>query len=145
MLIYTHGYTLTYLISSHSSKFQDLANGLEEEFRDHIYQPVLSAGDVLFFSEATIHGSLPWRAERQRRLALYRFAPANFAYGRAYLNGFGDGVLDKCTEQQRAVLCPPHAVRLERPVISQAGEVSIYLRSKEKKDHDVVVFGSEYF
>jgi len=64
-----------------------------------------------------VHGSLPWKADHQRRLALYRFSPPNFAYGRAYLNQFGPNVWDLCDDIQRAVLGPPHAVRLERPLV----------------------------
>lgn len=43
-----------------------------DAFKEHIYQPAVQAGDVLFFSEATVHGSLPWKGDCQRRLALYR-------------------------------------------------------------------------
>jgi len=128
--------------------FKELINGEDPAFWEHIYQPEVRAGDVVFFSEATVHGSLPWRAEHQRRLALYRFAPANFAYGRAYLNQFGPSVLEKCSPAQQAVLCPPHAVRLERPCVTAQGEdgpVQTYQRPKEKKAHDVAVFGSEFF
>ena len=42
----------------------------------------------MLFSEATVHGALPWTlegAENQRRVALYRFAPATSAYGRSYM------------------------------------------------------------
>ena len=52
-----------------------------------VYQVETKAGDVVFFSEATVHGALPWTMPYERRLALYRFANANYAYGRAYLNG----------------------------------------------------------
>ena len=47
--------------------------------REHVYQPVTKAGDVVFFSEATVHGAAPWTAEHQRRIALYRFAPSEIA------------------------------------------------------------------
>ena len=123
-------------------------NGDAPEFAEHIYQPEVKAGDVIIFSEATVHGSVPWKAAHQRRLALYRFSPANFAYGRAYLNQWGPGVIEKCTPQQAAVLGPPHAVRLERPTITTEGEdseIQVYKRSKAKKDHDLAVFGSDYF
>jgi len=129
-------------------QFDELVNGDAPEFAEHIYQPEVKAGDVIIFSEATVHGSLPWKAAHQRRLALYRFSPANFAYGRAYLNQWGPGVLEKCTPQQAAVLGPPHAVRLERPTITTEGEdseIQVYKRSKAKKDHDLAVFGSDYF
>ena len=56
-----------------------------EEHRDLVDNPGLEPGDVLFFTEASTHGTLPWSAEHTRRAALYRFAPATSAYGRAYL------------------------------------------------------------
>lgn len=59
----------------------------EEFFKNDVYQPKLKAGDVVLFSEATIHGALPWIPERQRRIALYRFAPSNCAYARGYSHG----------------------------------------------------------
>jgi ectoine hydroxylase-related dioxygenase (phytanoyl-CoA dioxygenase family) len=58
-------------------------------FDDHVYQPAMKKGDVIFFSEATVHGAMAWKRDEQRRLALYRFAPSNFAYGRGYLNHCG--------------------------------------------------------
>jgi hypothetical protein len=128
--------------------YNEFTNGDDPEFTNHIYQPAVNKGDVIFFSEATVHGSMPWKADHQRRLALYRFSPANFAYGRAYLNNWGADVLAKCTETQKAILGPPHAVRLERPVVTEEGEdgrINIYKRSEAKKNHDIAVFGSEYF
>jgi hypothetical protein len=53
---------------------------------EHLYQPTTKAGDVVLWSEATVHGATPWRAPHERRIALYRFAPANMGYGRGYLS-----------------------------------------------------------
>ena len=39
-----------------------------EAMAEHIYQPVTAPGDVVFFSEATVHGCLPWTARHQRRV-----------------------------------------------------------------------------
>ena len=128
--------------------YEEMTNGDSKDFMEHIYQPAVNKGDVIFFSEATVHGSIPWRGDHQRRLALYRFSPANFAYGRAYLNQWGTNVLSQCTEQQAAVLGPPPAVRLERPTLTDEGEdgqIKVYKRPKAKKDHDVAVFGSDFF
>ncbi|KAJ8608910.1 hypothetical protein CTAYLR_005267 [Chrysophaeum taylorii] len=112
-------------------------------------QPQTRAGDVLFFSEATVHGAKPWRQDYERRLALYRFAPANFAYGRGYLADWGGpDVLDKCTPAQRAVLEPPFAPRLERTVTNALGDLGqprVKPRSSEKKEHDKAVFKSDFF
>lgn len=55
-----------------------------EQFGDRLYQPATKAGDVVFFSEASTHGTLPWTASHERRAVIYRFAPSNMAYGRGY-------------------------------------------------------------
>ena len=60
--------------------------------------PGLEPGDVLFFTEASTHGTLPWSAEHTRRAALYRFAPATSAYGRAYLTQAHWGGMDDLTD-----------------------------------------------
>lgn len=136
---------------SHKSNFAvppEWCAGLNPEFsREHVYQIDTKAGDVVFFSEATVHGALPWTMPYERRLALYRFANANYAYGRAYLNEWS-GAAAKCTEAQNAVLLPPFAPRLERPMVpvaGDAGEVVAASRDPAKKAHDVAVFGTDYF
>ena len=118
--------------------------------KEHIYQPELKKGDVIFFSEATVHGALPWiPKEKQRRVALYRFAPSTIAYGRMYTEGFGEGVLDKCTEEEKVVLMGPFANRVERSYldVTSDGKVVIKktLRKQVKKDHDKNVFGTDWF
>jgi ectoine hydroxylase-related dioxygenase (phytanoyl-CoA dioxygenase family) len=47
---------------------------LGADFAEHVHSPSTKAGDVVIWSEATVHGATPWRAARQRRIALYRFA-----------------------------------------------------------------------
>ena len=79
------------------------ANGLFG--KEHIYQPELKKGDIVFFSEATVHGALPWVAkDKQRRVALYRFAPATVSYGRMYIEEFGEGVMEKCTDAELSLI-----------------------------------------
>ena len=129
----------------------EVCAGLDADFvRDHVAQVETKAGDVVLFSEATVHGALPWTMDYERRLALYRFSGPNYAYGRAYLNEWGGSdTLDKCTPQQRAVLAPPFAPRLERAMTTAHGDAGpepvAYERAKEKKAHDVKVFGTSYF
>ena len=48
---------------------------------EFVKQPVTKAGDVVIFTEATTHGTLPWTAEYQRRSILFRYSPANLAFG----------------------------------------------------------------
>eukprot|EP00808_Paulinella_micropora_P004218 g30071.t1 len=127
-------------------------------FQEHIYQPSSRAGDVLFFSEATVHGALPWKAPRTRRLALFRFAPANMAYGRGYTDGWGGLAAShgadmsgpgKATEAQQAVLEPPYSPRLNRPLVrtnpQQGTNVETNPRSARKVQHDEAIFGTRYF
>lgn len=141
---------------SHKANFavpEHFASGDSRSFAEEFAaQPETKAGDVLFFSEATVHGAKPWTMPYERRLALYRFSPANFAYGRAYLNQWDDertNVLDLCTPAQCAVLEPPFAPRLERPVTTSAGDAGPppekKMRAPVKKNHDLKVFKTEYF
>ncbi len=105
------------------------------------------AGDVVLFSEGTVHGARPWLADHQRRIALYRFAPATACYGRSYLPTWPASILSSpdLTDAQRAVLEPPYATRLDRPLQKEDGSLEVCSRSGPKKEFDRSVFGTEYF
>ena len=128
----------------------ELANGSSDDFAEHAYMPTTKAGDVIIWSEATVHGASPWRGAHQRRIALYRFAPGNMGYGRGYLEIPPDA-LEGMTPQQRAVLEPPYATRLERPTItaedaaSPEGPPTLVPRAAEKKEFDQQLFGTRFF
>lgn len=132
---------------SHKMNFPVPAAFLDGEIaKEHLYQPVTRAGDVLFFSEATVHGAMPWTADRQRRVVIYRFAPATLAYGRSYSPQWPQEMLDGLTPNQRAVLEPPYAVRLDRPVVVPGEEEpSVTRRAAKKRAFDEEVFGTKYF
>lgn len=131
----------------------DFANGAFG--REHVYQTTTKKGDIVFFSEATAHGALPWRAQHERRVALYRFAPPTFCYGRSYLDEWGEGVLAKCTEAEKCVLLGPFANRVERPYLVvvkgavEGGVDVVEVRKEErnpvKKEHDREIFGTPWF
>ena len=114
---------------------------------EQMRQPATRAGDVVLFSEATVHGARPWtRADKQRRIALYRFAPAHVAYGRTYSPEWPAEMLDGATPAQRAVLEPPYACRLDRPRVEADGVgVKSDSRSAAKKAFDREVFHTPYF
>ena len=80
-----------------------------EAYQQICHQPAAKAGDVIMFSEATVHGTRPWTSDAERRAVLYRFAPANMAYGKAYTPAWPKGMSDRMDEQQRAVLEPPYS------------------------------------
>ena len=46
-----------------------------EEHQEVVYQVPMKAGDMVIFSENTLHGSLPWQADHERRALLYRYTP----------------------------------------------------------------------
>jgi ectoine hydroxylase-related dioxygenase (phytanoyl-CoA dioxygenase family) len=137
---------------SHKSNFK-LPAGMADGDRhgEFIVQPPTRGGDVVLFSEGTVHGARAWTVrDRQRRSCLYRFAPATSAYGRSYFGHEGGGgwperMYDGLTEAQRAVLEPPYANRLDRPNIQTDGSVTITSRTERKKQHDRDVFGTKYF
>lgn len=74
-----------------------------------VVNPATEAGDLLIFSEATAHGSLPWKGEQERRTAVYRFGPKWVQYGPGYHESvvFPEWV-NELTEAQRAVLEPAY-------------------------------------
>eukprot|EP00607_Mallomonas_marina_P009721 CAMPEP_0182420692 /NCGR_PEP_ID=MMETSP1167-20130531/5676_1 /TAXON_ID=2988 /ORGANISM="Mallomonas Sp, Strain CCMP3275" /LENGTH=310 /DNA_ID=CAMNT_0024596983 /DNA_START=129 /DNA_END=1061 /DNA_ORIENTATION=- len=131
---------------SHKSNFAvppDMIDGIDSEF---LYQPVTRAGDVILFSEGTVHGAKAWTADHQRRVALFRFSPATVSYGRSYYPSWPQEMLSELTEGQKAVLEPPYATRLDRPIQgSSADEVTVLSRSDPKKAFDKEVFKTGYF
>jgi hypothetical protein len=135
------------LPGSHKGNFAvptDFRNGDSSSFDDYIHKPVTKAGDVILFSEATVHGAVPWiphDQKKERRLALYRFSPANLSYGRAYLEEWGGNVLEQCNDDERAVLTQPYATRMDRQI---PGE-KLVPRDPIKRAHDKEIFGTEYF
>jgi len=180
---------------SHKSNFACPPGMIDgESHSEYVVQPVTRAGDVVLFSEGTVHGAMPWNREYQRRTCLYRFAPSTNVYGRSYfgshdLSGYREkeeeekdsnhvvtatatttptttttsssssssdnntmGWPEKMyegnlTDAQRAVLEPPYANRLDRPLIKDPieGTVEVESRSERKKRHDRELFGTHYF
>ena len=93
-----------------------------------VYQPVMQAGDVLFFAETMTHGTLPWRGEGERRSVLYKYASraAARAVGKYFTpqDRYGDWV-GELTPEQQAVLYGPgvhHGGRL--PLLDSDGETT---------------------
>ena len=44
----------------------------------------LKAGSAVIFTEAVSHGTLPWRADHERRSLIYRYAPGYMAFTGRY-------------------------------------------------------------
>jgi len=135
---------------SHKINFsppEDMMIGRDEEFlRTCVQQPETRAGDVVLFSEATIHGCLPWKADHQRRIALYRFAPSNFAFARGYSNSWPAEYLEGMTPEQLSVMQPPYHPMYDRPTLQDDGTAGTpKTRGQAKIDFDLEVFGTPYY
>jgi hypothetical protein len=103
---------------------------------------------VVIFTEATTHGTLPWKGEDQRRNLIYRFSPANMSYGRGAMDdGWPASYLDGMSDAQRCVMAPPYHPRLNRVAVrpDATGVVKPAPREKHKVDFDRAVFKSDYF
>eukprot|EP00979_Chaetoceros_neogracilis_P000463 scaffold107_cov269-Chaetoceros_neogracile.AAC.55 len=135
---------------SHKSNFK-MPDGMVdgEKYSEFIQQPATKAGDVVLFSEGTVHGAMAWTPETQRRVCLYRFSPGTNVYGRSYFTENGKWpakMYEDMNDAQRAVLEPPYANRLDRPEIQEDAEsVKISTRNERKKKHDQEMFGTKYF
>ena len=80
-----------------------------------VKQVEASAGSVVIFTEALAHGTMPWKAEHQRRSILYKYSPAPLSWDRRHLPEGSEDILEELTPEQRAVLEPPYHPVLVRP------------------------------
>ena len=92
-----------------------------EKYQEFVKPITCKAGDAVIFTEATTHGTLPWKAEHQRRSLLIRYSPGNLAY----VGGFNwpEEWKEGMSEEQLAVLEPPYHTRLDRPLLDDEGQL----------------------
>jgi ectoine hydroxylase-related dioxygenase (phytanoyl-CoA dioxygenase family) len=96
-----------------------------------VEQVPVKAGSVIIFPEALAHGTLPWKADHERRSVLYKYAPGAMTHNPPdsskhptvvtdtlnYRPRGIEEVLDELTPVQRALLEPPyHPRRFDIPV-----------------------------
>jgi len=92
---------------SHKSNF--VAN-LPDDVRHYqrvphyVVQPAVEPGDALIFTEALMHGTLPWTADHERRALLFKYSPGNSAWMQPYYNVEEYANL---SEQQKRLMAPP--------------------------------------
>ena len=91
-----------------------------EQHQEFVKQIPCKAGDVVIFTEAVTHGTLPWQSEQQRRSILFRYSPGNLAYAKHYVD-WPEAFVEGLSEEQRAVMEAPYHLRLERPALDDAG------------------------
>ena len=88
---------------------------------DHqaVRQVASKAGDLVIFFEATIHGSLPWKADYDRRSLFYRYNPKYLQSGLGLCTAQLPPWADELTDAQRAALEP--AYMTNRPLLEDDG------------------------
>lgn len=88
---------------------------LYDRFSPVVQQVPMKAGDCVIFTEALIHGTLPWKGPGIRRTLFYKYAPCQLAWeNRTYAPpeaiGAAPPLLSRLTERQRLLLQPPSAI-----------------------------------
>lgn len=91
-----------------------------EEHQDIVRHVTCKAGDVVIFTEAVTHGTIPWTADHDRRSVLFRMSPGNLAYVQG---NWPESMTEGMTPEQLAVLEPPYHQRLQRPVLGENGKL----------------------
>ena len=76
-----------------------------EAYQDEVVEVHVRAGDAVLFAEPTIHGTLKWQGEHQRRALLYSYRPGYQASAVFHQVVFPDFVEDM-SEEQRSRLKP---------------------------------------
>lgn len=68
---------------SHNSHFKLPACIRNEKFDDVVICPDAPAGSVTFFTEATTHGTMTWKADHERRSLLYKYCASQLVWSRS--------------------------------------------------------------
>ena len=71
-------------------------------------QPEVEAGDALIFTEALVHGTMPWEGDHERRAFLYKYSPGHSSWSQNYYN---PDDYENLTGQQKRILAPPSVGR----------------------------------
>ena len=90
------------------------------------------AGDLVIFMETTIHGSLPWNAEYDRRSLMYHYSPRNSNFQSEYYEVKMQDWVSELTDVQRAALEPPY--NYNRPLLEDDGKTLVN-PGQEPKPH----------
>jgi hypothetical protein len=78
-----------------------------EAYQDEIVEVEVKAGDAVIFAEITIHGTMVWNGEHQRRTLLYGYNPGYQGGEEPLLKASYPEYVQDMTEEQRTMLRPP--------------------------------------
>jgi hypothetical protein len=110
---------------SHKSNYQCPPGILKwEEDTEIVQQIALEPGDLLVFTEALLHGTLPWRGARQRRIILLNYVPRVSSItspSMAYHHTTYPDWIEDLPPENRVPFEAPYF--LNRPVLTQENDV----------------------
>eukprot|EP01051_Picozoa_sp_SAG22_P006154 SAG22_NODE_393_length_11204_cov_5.356686_6_plen_203_part_00 len=87
-----------------------------------VVNPAVEAGDLLIFTEATLHATLPWyNGEHETRRLLYRYTPKYLHVDGGTFTTTQPAWVSELTDEQRAVLEPPYVYA--RPELDNNGDL----------------------
>ena len=78
-----------------------------EAYQDEIVEVEVAAGDAVIFAEITIHGTMVWRGEHQRRTLLHGYNPAYQGGEASRLQTSYPEYFREMTEEQQTMLRAP--------------------------------------
>ena len=93
---------------SHKSNFvSDLPTDVRHFDRNanYVCQPVGEAGDLIIFTEALVHGTMPWKADHERRSFLFKYSPGHSSWASDYYDP--DSYPAPVSDRQRRIMAPP--------------------------------------
>jgi hypothetical protein len=94
---------------SHKSRIvrpESISRFLEDA--DIVATPPAAAGDLIIFTESVSHGALPWQADHDRRVLLYRYTAATVHFGPSMYEVTFPAWVDELSPAQRAAMEPAH-------------------------------------
>ena len=87
---------------------------MSERVHDCVARIAAKPGDAIIFTEALIHGSLPWNVDAPRRTVFYKFSPITVSWAADFFNPDDYRQYDDMDDRKLAVLEPPNARYPER-------------------------------
>ena len=92
---------------SHKSNFlthiPDDVRSFERRPR-YVAQPEAETGDVIVFTEALVHGTMPWTADHERRALLFKYSPGHSSWAQTY---YDPDEYPGLSDQQRRLMAAP--------------------------------------
>ncbi|MFJ9468162.1 phytanoyl-CoA dioxygenase family protein [Streptomyces caniferus] len=94
---------------SHKSNFRCPSEVTRMEAGSEYLKPIpTKAGSVVIFTEALVHGTLPWRAQQERRTVFVRYSPGAMSFREDPMPPGYESFRSDLSPLQRAILEPPY-------------------------------------